>query len=171
MTKANTAAVKLDQLERIEGIAAIPPGAEAVSAHASKGGATHQAKGLRQADIQAFEDAGWSFVSARSAPARDGTRPVFRDEDGQVKIDSGALNVRFAGKPSQAEINRLLEQHGLLVKRQLGFAPNLYTVVPIEPSQALDSVATAKSLTALEQVEYAEPILIEGMSGRRLLGP
>lgn len=104
-----------------------------------------------------FGAAGWQFIKAGSEP--EGQRAVYRDADGQVKIDGGALNVRLQPDVERAEIDGLLDRHGLVVRRELGFAPNLFLVSSAGAS--MDSVSLAQVLTSESVVLYAEPVLIE----------
>lgn len=165
MTDKETLVEKLDDLIRVEGVSAVPPGP--VGTVGSGPVRMPQAVSmLPREDVDNFTRAGWAFVESTPRINQTGARPVFKDSDGHLKIDSGNLNVRFAGEASISEIERLLKEHGLLIRRQLGFAPNLYTVGPKQANTVTNSVETAKLLTTFQKVEYAEPVLIEAFGAR-----
>jgi hypothetical protein len=167
MTDKETLAEKLDDLKRVEGVSAVPPGPPGTVEN-GPGRAPQAVLMLPRDDVDNFTRAGWAFVESTSRVNQTGARPVFKDSDGHLKIDSGNLNVRFAGEASVPEIESLLKDHGLLIRRQLGFAPNLYTVGPSQADAVTDSVEIAKLLTTSQKVEYAEPVLIEALGGRNL---
>lgn len=156
---------KLDNLKRIDGVAALPP-SPAGSASATAGKPASGIEALKSDNITPFSEAGWSFVE-RKLDNSTSAHPVFRDSDGQVKIDSGSLNVRFSKDVTATDIERLLTGHGLSIKKQLMFAPNLFTVAPKDSSEVSDSVEIARSLEASDKIEYAEPVLIEAIAGRK----
>jgi len=77
------------------------------------------------------------------------------------------MAVKFAEHVPMSEINSLLEEHGLIVGRKLGFASNLFAVKRSPGSSVTsNSVDLSKELSGIAQVEYAEPMLIEPMAGR-----
>ncbi|WP_423211876.1 hypothetical protein [Paracoccus yeei] len=147
---------RLAALHPVEGVVAVhAPGALPVGTH---GAVPETVAGA----APGFAQAGWRFLPA-GGRAED-PHAVFRDGDGQVKIDAGALNLRFDPSADEAGIARILQHHGLHIRRPLGFAPNLFLVTPEGPGA--DSVSRARALYAEDLVLYAEPVLIEPMARR-----
>lgn len=118
-------------------------------------------------ELIAFQDAGWRFLSEHPSMDEHGRR-MFLDADGHIKIDAGALNLRFRPDADPASIEAFLSEHALRVRRKLGFAPNLFLVSSDAGAGKSDSVELAKMLTDENEslVIYAEPVLIEGIGSR-----
>lgn len=148
----------LDDLVRIPGVAAARTGpAGAATAVASSSPIA--------AEFSAFRENGWEIVSP-TASAAVAAHPIYRDADGALKIDGGALNIRFRAGVEPAEINRLLARYGLKVRRRLGFAEHLYLVTPERNRGMVDAVDIARHLVSEPILDYAEPVLIEVIAGR-----
>lgn len=118
-------------------------------------------------EVVAFLDAGWRFLSGDASRNEHGKR-LFLDADGHLKIDAGALNLRFRPDADPASIETYLAEHALRVRRKLGFAPNLFLVSTETGEGMPDSVELAQKLTGEDEalVIYAEPVLIEGIGSR-----
>ena len=157
-TKKFTA--RLDALSSVTGIRAVAPGGELQGGHQQAETVTAESVAA-PADAEAFEKAGWTFVKAAPDNADVG-HGVVVDADGHMKILSDALNVKFDPALSQGEVTNILASHDLSIRRNMGFAPNLYVV----SGSGGDALTNAKSLNALESVVYAEPVMIEPITGR-----
>jgi hypothetical protein len=59
-------------------------------------------------------------------------------------------------------VEDILNRHGLSIRRDMGFAPNLFLVAGTQG----DIMSKVESLNQLKNVEYAEPVLIEAIKGR-----
>lgn len=118
-------------------------------------------------ELKAFRDAGWRFLSGSASMDENGKR-IFLDSDGHLKIDAGALNLRFRPDADPASIETYLAEHALRVRRKLGFVPNLFLVSSEIGKGMPDSVELAQKLTDEDEalVIYAEPVLIEGIGPR-----
>lgn len=118
-------------------------------------------------ELVAFQNAGWQFLSEHPSLDEHGRR-LFLDADGHVKIDAGALNLRFRPDADPASIEAFLSEHSLHVRRKLNFAPNLFLVSGGVGAGQPDSVELAKTLTDENEMLliYAEPVLIEGIGSR-----
>lgn len=118
------------------------------------------------AELAPFERAGWRFVVPTPEAAAESQRTLFRDGDGHVKIDGRALNLRFHPEADRPEIESFLADRGLVIRRELGFAPNLFLIVPGTRAKREDTLSLARSLTGEPIVIYAEPVLIEELTHR-----
>lgn len=152
---------RLRDLRPIEGIAAIHGRVPATLPPQAL------TQALPQEELLAFQDAGWQFVS-ESQSANAHQRRLFLDADGHVKIDAGALNLRFRPDADPDSIQSFLTEHALHIRRRLGFAPNLFLVAGDAGGGQPDSVELARSLTDEDTplIIYAEPVLIEGAGPR-----
>jgi hypothetical protein len=110
--------------------------------------------------VRAFEEAGWEFVPRERAA--DGAK-VYLKSGGRVALGTNRLHVRVASERSDEEARALLARHGLTVVDRLKFAPNLYVV---EVPAGQDALDMAGRLAASNEVEFAEPELIEIVPGR-----
>lgn len=159
-----TRLAQLDALKRVEGVCAVPPDTRGQAARDEAVGLA-VSDALVPGEVDEFLNAGWAFVDEAHRTSGN-LRHVYRDGDGQLKIDSGSLNVRFVEEVSTEEIAKLLNAHHLSIKRQLKFAPNLFTVGTEAGADGSDAVDAARRLSSLEAVKYAEPVLIESLGGR-----
>lgn len=166
MAKKNDVARKLDDLELIRGVEALPPQPQPEGKSRVAASEPAELSSLPSRDLELFRQGGWTFVKDAASQGEDMARPLFRDSDGHVKIDSGSISVRFAEDVSERDIEALLGEHGLKVGRKLGFAPNLFTVRPMPGRSVANSVEIAKALSKSNDVEYAEPVLIEALEKR-----
>jgi hypothetical protein len=153
---------KLESLHSLEDIRAVAPGASVIAHDRKEASEIAAKKGVDAEDARAFEQAGWTFVQAGHAPTGDAEHAVFVDADGHLKILSNALNVKFEPSLSRNSVEKILDQHDLSIRRDLGFSPNLFIVT----GAGDDAVAKAKSLNQLDSVLYAEPVLIDVLKGR-----
>ncbi|MEM5584751.1 hypothetical protein WNZ15_19975 [Roseibium sp. AS2] len=110
-------------------------------------------------------DSGWAVVphvaGAPQSRDEDAFLPLATGEHGGLFVVTGALTVQFDAHLSEDDIARLLADHGLHVRRKLGFG-GLYLV-----SGAGDqALAKAMDLNGLDQVSFAEPVLVEPLGAR-----
>lgn len=118
------------------------------------------APGLDLPQFRALEDAGWVFVQREHVG--DGA-PVYLRPSGRVALGTDRLTVRVTGSRSPQEAEEWLAEQGLEVLNRLKFASNLF-VVRIPPGR--DPMSEAERLLASRQVEFAEPEMIESLTGR-----
>jgi hypothetical protein len=157
-SKGNLAA-RLDKIQPVLGIRAIAPNAEAQGLELESASNLATQNSLDQKEALAFEQAGWKFARAESTA---GHSNLVVDNDGRLKIVSNAINVKFAPAVSRSDVESILNDHGLSVRRDLKFSPNLFTV----SGTSGDTVQKAKTLNNLDKVLYAEPVLIEAIGQR-----
>lgn len=105
--------------------------------------------------VRAFEDAGWSFVARDKA--RDGAT-VYLRPNGRLALGTNRLTVRVTGTHSAEEAEAFLAQEGVQVIDRLKFASNLFVVEVPSGHHPLEAAA---NLTSSNEVEFAEPELIE----------
>ena len=117
--------------------------------------------GFGAQDAKAFEEAGWKFVRAKTSSSVPAGNDVVVDVDGRLKILAHALNVKFRPTLSRSGVENILQRFSLSMRRDLGFSPNLFLVD--DPGNA---ISTAKSLNKLDDVVFAEPVLIEAIGER-----
>ncbi|MET0878451.1 MAG: hypothetical protein ABWY14_15010 [Tardiphaga sp.] len=153
---------KLDNISTVDDIRAVAPGAAVVAADHQEAATVAAASGVDAGEAQAFEQAGWTFVKADKTVDADAAHGVVVDGDGHLKILSNALNVRFDPELSRSAVEGILGEHDLSIRRDMGFAPNLFLVTGVGGN----TVTKAKSLNELDSVVYAEPVLIEPLKGR-----
>lgn len=155
----DSAAARLAKIQPVSGIRAIAPNTEAQGVHLESASAVAKQNSLDQDEARAFEEAGWKF--ARTEDTSSGGNVVV-DNDGRLKIVSDLLNVKFDPSMSRNEVETVLKQFGLSVRRDLKFSPNLFTV----SGPGGETMEKARTLNDLDQVLYAEPVLIEAISQR-----
>lgn len=178
-------------LKPIKGVMAIPP------SEADLAGKLSGNKELAGDQLDAFRDAGWHFIAtadfeppsgeAGSVQFREidttaadaGMQPeagqkeahprrVYQDGAGHVVIEGAAIVAKFEPSTNSAQVQELLDSYDLEVKRNLGFVPNGFQVVPKYPGVDLLDIATR--LENESGVEYAEPATIEIMQNRSEVG-
>ena len=110
--------------------------------------------------IRSLEQAGWTIVPRRQGA--EGAR-VYLHNNGSLALGTNRLSVRLADDLSEQQAVDWLQQQGLEVVDQLKFAKNLFVVAGDLVSDPLE---TARTLAAMSQVVYAEPLLIESLGGR-----
>jgi hypothetical protein len=124
------------------------------------------------ADGLVFEKAGWIFVAPDPQPTqpdRDDSPAVARvwlDSAGHLLLAPGRLTIKLRPEFSESEAAAFLERSGVEVVRRLRFGRNLYEVA-VPPSA--DELATAAALASHEDVEYAEPEMIEHIERRNVV--
>lgn len=154
---------KTRAIDRLEKVVAVPPNATGpiIAKEQVAGKTVHP-------EADTFIEAGWSFVPAAEAVEPDAnTRAVYVDNSGKLYIDGRRLTVRFQPTISQQRITQMLGEHGLVLKRKLGFAPNSYIVAPADSEQGhADIVELAREVGSEPEVDYASPSFIEAMAGR-----
>lgn len=110
--------------------------------------------------VRAFEDAGWRFLPREQAA--DGYR-VFVKSGGRIALGTNRLAIRVSESVPPTAAEALLEREGLSVIDRPRFVPNLF-IAEVPPGQ--DVLETARRLDELQEIEFAEPQLIEALSGR-----
>ncbi|TMJ00062.1 MAG: hypothetical protein E6G97_20995 [Alphaproteobacteria bacterium] len=152
-------AAKLGMIQPLSGIRAIAPNVTAEGLQLEPAATIAEQNALDQGEALAFEQAGWKFARTEG---KAGDANVVVDNDGRLKIVSDTLNVKFDSAMSRSAVESLLNRYGLSVRRDLGFSPNLFIV----SGTGGDTVETAKLLNNLDDVVYAEPVLIEAIGSR-----
>lgn len=143
----------------IEGVVAVYNGSASPSAGA-KLDWSGLARALTPARISKFADAGWEFVSPAQASAKSRAHPVVLDQDGHVKIVGSSIDVKFVPTVNLDEIKKILDKYGLSIEMNYDFSPNFFSVIG---EKILEKT---KQLKSIDQVEFAEPSLIEVIDGR-----
>jgi hypothetical protein len=126
------------------------------------------ASDVPQAQVRAFEKAGWVFqergAGAEEAAAADAPAPpqaqVFLKSGGRLALGTNVLTVQLKGKPTEEEANAALAPYGCRVVESLSFAPGLFRVA-VEGEAGGDALDAAERLSDSGLVEFAEPELIE----------
>ncbi|HEY0172431.1 MAG TPA: hypothetical protein VGB98_15520 [Pyrinomonadaceae bacterium] len=120
-----------------------------------------------ESQVRAFEKAGWVFQEKAAEGARDAApgAQVFVKSGGRLALGTNTLTVQIKGKPSEEEANAALAPYGCRVVETLSFAPGLFRVAVVEPSEQ-DALDAADRLSNSGLVEFAEPELIE-VTGHR----
>jgi len=153
---------KLKKIRPLADVRAVAPG-RAVPGEERQTASTIAAEtGVDAGEATAFENAGWTFVKGAHGETADADHRVVVDGDGHLKILSNALNVKFDPSLPRSMIEDILNRHGLSIRRDMGFSPNLFLVTGAEG----DVISKLQSLNQLKNVEYAEPVLIEPMKAR-----
>jgi hypothetical protein len=151
---------RLGNIQTIEGVRAIAPN---VSAGVRSSGSVLDGRDLANTiDMRAFEKAGWIFVGPDKPCPAASAHDVVVDGDGHLKILAHALNVKFRPAASGSMVDDILARFSLSKRRAMGFSPNLFLVD--DPSH--NAISTAKALNQLDDVLYAEPVLIEAIGSR-----
>lgn len=107
-----------------------------------------------------FAEAGWHFVNAENIRAGSDVHEVLIDGDGQLKIVGSTIDVKFGQEVSPESIHALLEDCGLAMVETYDFSRNLFSV---KGDRILEK---AVKLASLDEVEFAEPSLIEAIDRR-----
>jgi len=127
---------------------------EAVAAH------------VPEAQVNAFQDAGWEFKEASSdVPEGEVKAKVFVKSDGRLALGTDRLTVQLRGVDSVEEANNVLAPFGCQVIRQLTFAPGLFEVALTDESNG-DAIDVANRLVESGLVEFADPNLMENIPAR-----
>ena len=151
---------QLENIRTVHGVCAFAPNL-APDALAGAPASTAQ-HAINSSDARAFEKAGWRFVRTERPCSNKAAHDVVVDKDGHLKILTHALNVKFGPSVPHTMIESILGRFRLSKRRNLAFSPNLFLV----EDRTGDAISTAKSLNELDDVVYAEPVLIEAI-GRR----
>lgn len=163
MGQVQRVAKALERMSEIEGVAAVPP-SEAVAISIEDAPTTlRNFSGSAADDARSFEKAGWRFVSTSHKTAVRDQRKLFRSSDRRLMIGGRRLTVKFQPDVDGKTISEILARHGLSIKRKLRFGGSLFSVGDAESG---DIVQAAKRLAEHDQVVYAEPEMIEPLSGR-----
>lgn len=115
-----------------------------------------------QADLKKLKDAGWGF-SVKEKSTKNGDFELIRDSDGHLKLAGRSLTVQLQPNLDRSQVDSLLANLSLTIIREFGFSKNTF-LVAVKDEKVLGIV---RSLNELEDVVYAEPNLIEVISGRR----
>jgi hypothetical protein len=150
---------RLEKIQPVSGIRAIAPTEAAKGASFESASTVAEQNAVDRSEALAFEEAGWKFARNPGGTAESN---VVVDNDGRLKIVTDALNVKFEPSVSRGDVESILKEHGLSVRRDMKFSPNLFTV----SGAGGGTVEKAKTLNNLDKVLYAEPVLIEAL-GRR----
>lgn len=119
-------------------------------------------------EVRAFEDAGWVFVppfDSKDSSAEDPSVKVFVKQGGRLALGTNRLVVQFDDEPSQERADELLRPYGCRVIDALNFAPGLFKVEVTGEAKG-DALDVANELVASGVCKFAEPELIESVSGR-----
>jgi subtilisin family serine protease len=121
-----------------------------------------------------FEKAGYIFVKpneqtrsafkSRAAPNSKKIGTTFVDSDGNIKIGTRKLMVKFKPGLGQEQIDSILNQHKLKIINQLKFANSLFEV-EVQNNNG-DPLEISVQLHNNENVIYAEPLFNEHIPGR-----
>lgn len=124
--------------------------------------------------LRAFANAGWVFVQPPPGVVRslddkrfefvgvEQSNKVYRDESDVIMIGTSNINLKLKPALSLKEVQDFIEQHQLIILRQLKFAPNLFEVQTAQP----DTIDVVNKLELSEYVVYAEPAMIINIPGR-----
>jgi hypothetical protein len=112
------------------------------------------------AQVQAFENAGWAFVPR--AESLNGAK-VFLKSGDRIALGTNRLSVGMAPDLSGPDAEKTLQQLGFQVVDRLKMAPNLFIVTTPDSEDPLEAAAR---LAAQAKVQFAEPELVEVVSGR-----
>lgn len=128
------------------------------------------ARDVPQAQVRAFEKAGWVFrergadAEREAAPDAQASAPqaqVFVKSGGRLALGTNALTVQLKGEPTEEEANAALAPYGCRVVESLSFAPGLFRVAVDGAAAGGDALDAAERLSDSGLVEFAEPELIE----------
>lgn len=124
------------------------------------------------ADRAPLEAAGWVLLSptGRAAAAKSPSLPeplamgrLYRDsESGELMINAGRLTVRLDEGLDAEAARKALDRYGLVVKRELRFAPNLFEV----EAQGRPALEAANDAVGDKDYRYAEPQMIKKLGHR-----
>jgi len=119
--------------------------------------------------LRAFENAGWVFQERDPEASPDAyaqsQAQVFVKSGGRIALGTNVLNVQLKEGLSEDEANAALQPHGCRVIEGMSFAPGLFRVAVVDPSQG-DAVDVADQLLNSGLVQFAEPELIEVVGPR-----
>jgi hypothetical protein len=138
--------------------------APAASAALSAYEASPAVQALPEHDRKAFQRSGWFFVPTSAASVRTGAdvRPVFLSR-GHLLVDGRRLTVKWDDQCPEDEAKSLIEDAGLTVAARLPFGTNLFEV---EVPPGRDSIEAASQLCTRPGCRFAEPVLLQDLSGR-----
>ena len=153
---------KLKKIRPLAHVRAIAPGRAVPGEERQTASNIAAESGVDAKEASAFENAGWTFVKGAESETADADHRVVVDGDGHLKILSNTVNVKFEASLSRTVIEDILNRHGLSIRRDMGFSPNLFLVTGTDG----DVMSKVQSLNQLKNVEYAEPVLIEPMKSR-----
>lgn len=127
--------------------------------------------GVDRSERAPFEAAGWRFVETGRATAKATQDPrlslarVLRLPGGRLALSSGRVTAKFKENVSQESIEQLLEPFALERLEPLPIATHLYTL-QVRSSSSPDEFELAATLSQADDVEFAEPELIEDIGDR-----
>jgi hypothetical protein len=159
LEKSNVFA-KLENIRTLDGVCAIEP--DFASDFPAGASISTTQNAINLSDAQAFENAGWKFIMTEKPCLNKAVHDVVVDHDGHLKILTRALNVKFGPSVSKTVIETILGRFRLSMRRNMRFSPNLFLVEDFTGN----AISTAKSLNKLDDVVYAEPVLIEAIGQR-----
>ncbi|MEO1032211.1 MAG: S8 family serine peptidase [Bacteroidota bacterium] len=124
--------------------------------------------------FEKFSQAGWIFVSNQEEYSNknitkslrgnlESVQNVYRDDFGNIMIDSNNIAIKFDKKTRLKEIKNILDENALKIIRELKFAPNLFDV---ELSKDEDIIDKVNELNKHDNIIYAEPQMISHISQR-----
>ncbi len=153
---------RLAELQKVEALRAVPPGITAPEADAEYLQRSLQgASAETQSDLALFHGAGWTFSAPDQAPVENALEVVV-DKVGHLKLSGQTLTVKISPDFDRAAVEAWVQQKGLHLRRNLGFAPNTF-LLEVTKGSALN---VAQSLNSLPEVLYAEPNFIEPIQSR-----
>ncbi|PKQ44204.1 S8 family peptidase [Confluentibacter flavum] len=124
--------------------------------------------------LEAYANAGWIFVAPKT-PVREmrdfmvsdrsmeAFSNIYKDETGNLIIDTNKLTVKFRPNLDESEIMSILEMNALKIIRKLRFAPNLFEV---ELNIGGDIIDKANEMSKMDEVIYIEPQMLSRINQR-----
>jgi hypothetical protein len=113
-----------------------------------------------ESQLRAFEQAGWAVVPR--SQVNEGFK-FYIKRGGRVALATDRLTVGLVSDRSQDDAEQLLGQQGFHVVDRLKMGPNLFVV---QVPHGYDTLEAANQLSSVNDVEFAEPEMIELISGR-----
>ena len=148
---------------RIPGISAVPPLTESGAPKVEPGAAQQLKDANLEREAGDFVREGWSFVEPSQA-AGPGFG-VYKLSDGRIGLVGKTLNVKFSPDTSSEEIEKVLADHNMRKRRQLGMIKN-FVMAELDQGIEGDAFAYSARLTDNPKVEFAEPVVVEKLGHR-----
>ena len=121
-----------------------------------------------ETEIAAFLESGWLVVPARSvAPDFGLGHKTYCYDDGQLTIGLDRLLVRFKRRLTDYELEGRLKPFELTVVGEIQVAPNQPSILTVTVPNGT-AFEKAEELSALSELEYAEPDMVEYLPSRAM---